>query len=824
MDTISLNGSWHLYQSGNARPIPAAVPGQVHVDLLAAGLIEDPYYRANELDAQWVGESDWTYRRTFTVSETLLTRARVLLRFQGLDTLATIMVNGVEVGRADNMFRIWEFDIRPVLHPGENELSVHFAAPLPYARHRLAERYLPNWSVGQHKLPGGNWMRKSQCNFGWDWGPQLTTCGIWRDVELLAFDMARLADLHLRQEHEAEGKAVVVRCDIVAERVRETPLQTTVTISYNGETAAEETVRLEGGRGTATLVIDSPRLWWPRGMGKQPLYDVDVVLTGEIGDTLDRSRRRIGLRTLRLGREPDEWGESFYFSANGIPFFAKGANWIPADTFPARIDRAWYRALLESAAAANMNMLRVWGGGIYEDDTFYELCDELGLCVWQDFMFACAAYPTFDRDFMDSVQAEAEDHVRRLRHHACLALWCGNNELEQGLVREMWTVGTMSWEDYSRLFDQMLPRIVKELDPDTDYWPGSPHSPLGDREDWNNPRWGDAHIWDVWHGKEPFEFYRTCYHRFNSEFGFQSFPELRTVSAFTAPEDRNITSYVMEHHQRSPSGNQLIMHYMLDWFRLPTSFGMTLCLSQIQQGMAMKYAVEHWRRTMPRGMGTLYWQLNDTWPAASWSSLDYYGRWKALHYMARHFFASLLLSAVEEENSGRVEVHLTNDLAARYEGQVRWQLVSTAGEPVEAGAIPVQAPARTSRQVATLELDNALATHGKRNLLLWLALGEGEEPGSTNLVLWSRPKHLTLVDPGIQVEVAGPAGDAFQVTVQATHPGLWVWLEGVEARYSDNFFHLLPGRPRTITVTPAEKVSGEVFRRRLRAYSLYNTY
>lgn len=831
MKQISLNGKWVLKQKDDPQAIPAEVPGQVHLDLLEAGVIEEPYEGTNELDLQWIGETDWIYRRTFSVPETIFSRERVFLRFHGLDTIAAISLNGQEIGTADNMFRLWEFDVKPYLEAGQNELQVDFQAPLPYARRRMAERHLPNWSVGEHKLPGGNWMRKSQCNFGWDWGPQLTTCGIWRDVELLAFDVARLAEVHVRQEHGAP-QGVTVHCHVAVERVARDPLSATVTLSYLGETVDEALLALPGASGTVELAVASPQLWWPNGMGRQPLYELKVTLQSPEGEELDRVTKRIGLRTLRLVREPDQWGQSFHFAANGVPFFAKGANWIPADTFPARVDESWVRGLLESAAAANMNMLRVWGGGIYEDDAFYELCDQLGLCVWQDFMFACAAYPTFDRAFMATVRQEAADNVRRLRHHACLALWCGNNELEQGLVGAEWTRKTMSWADYVPLFDQALPEIVARLDPDTDYWPASPHSPLGNREDWNNPRWGDAHIWEVWHGLQPFEFYRTCHHRFNSEFGFQSFPGPRTVQTYTEPEERNITSYVMEHHQRHPRGNQTIMHYMLDWFRLPASFEMTLWLSQILQGMAIKYAVEHWRRTMPRGMGTLYWQLNDTWPVASWSSLDYYGRWKALHYMARHFFAPALISAVEDEARGQVEIHVSNDEAAAQEGDVRWRLTTTAGRLVEEDTFTIGVPPRQSRHVATLDMSRALKEYGPRHLLLWLELSAGERKQSgdrkrsANLVHWARPKHLALAEPQIEVEVVSGENDAYRVTLEAARPALWTWLalEGADARFSDNFFHLRPGAPQTITLEPQAPLEEEEVRRRLQVYSLYDTY
>jgi beta-mannosidase len=820
-----LNGTWQVKQVGQAAVYPAIVPGCVHLDLLAATVIPDPYYRDNELALMWIGESDWLYRRTFELPEDFLAHDAVRLRCEGLDTLATIAVNGREIARTDNMFRAWEFDVREALRPGENEMTVRFDSALAYGRGRLAERHLPNWSVDEHKLAGGNWLRKEQCNFGWDWGPRLVTCGIWRDIGLVAFDGARLADVHVTQEHTAAGQ-VILHAAVRPEKLVEAELTAAVTVSLDGKVVAQAESTFTGDAAERLLPIDQPQLWWPHGMGAQPLYQVEVALCDAAGAVLDTWSRRLGLRRLRLERRPDPWGESFQFSANGVPFFAKGANWIPADAFTNRVSDGRYRRLLQDTVAANMNMLRVWGGGIYEQEIFYDLCDELGICVWQDFMFACAAYPTFDDAYMATVTAEAEDNVRRLRHHACLALWCGNNELEQGLVGEKWTAGTMSWADYGKLFDQLLPEIVARLDPERDYWPSSPHSPRGDRHDFNNPNWGDAHIWDVWHGKRPFEFYRTCFHRFNSEFGFQSFPEPRTVATFTAPADRNITSYVMEHHQRSGIGNQTIIHYLLDWFRLPTSFEMTLWLSQIVQGMAMKFAVEHWRRTMPRGMGTLYWQLNDTWPGPSWSSLDYYGRWKALHHLARHFYAPLLVSGVEDLAAGSVAVHVTSDLLEESTGELQWRLTTAAGEPVAEGHIATAIPARANTPLETLDLKPALAKHGPRDLLLWLELQQEGTVGATNLVLLARPKHLELRDPEIAADVSAEGDGRYQITLTSQRPALWVWLtlnEG-DGRFSDNFFHLLPGRPVRISMTAAQGLPATALGDALQVHSLIDTY
>jgi len=827
MRTMDLRGKWTVKQAGQQGSwLPAAVPGCIHLDLLEAGDIPDPYYRDNELQVRWVGETDWTYRRTFELDAALLAHERVVLRCEGLDTVATLTLNGVLIGGADNMFRTWEYDVRDALRAGENELAIAFRSPMQYVHEKAAgQRFMPAWGVGDHKLDGGSWIRKEPCNFGWDWGPMLATCGIWRDIALIAYDVARLNDVHVRQEHTPDG-AVRLDVQVAVERASQAALAAQVEISYEGKIVAAQAAPLTDETATVSLQIDSPKLWWPHGMGGQPLYVVQVALLDDAGQRLDERSLRIGLRRLELVRQPDRWGESFHFACNGAPFFAKGANWIPEDVFVARLTRERYRARLEDARDANMNMLRVWGGGIYEDDAFYDLCDEMGLCVWQDFIFACATYPTFDEAWMANVAVEAEQNVRRIRHHACLALWCGNNELEQGLVGDAWTRTTMSWEDYGRLFDQLLPEIVGRLDPETDYWPCSPHSPVGPRQDFNNPTVGDAHLWSVWHGQEPFEWYRGCTHRFNSEFGFQSFPEPRTVYGYTEPQDRNITSWVMEHHQRSGIGNTTITKYLCDWFRLPRSFEMNLWLTQVLQGMAIKYAVEHWRRGMPCGMGTLYWQLNDCWPVASWSSVDSLGRWKALHYMARRFFAPLLISGLEDWDTGRVEVHVTSDRLLPCQGNVSWLLTNVDGERLAGDDLDIAIAANGDTLAATLDLGAELAQYGARQLLLWLALEMDGVVVSSNLVTFARPKHLELAQPAIHHMVRANGDGSFDVTLAAEKPALWAWLglRYLEARYSDAFFHLIPGQPTTVTVRPLTPATLEEVRSQIEVASLIDTY
>ena len=836
MQVSSLNGAWQISQDGGDLTLSATVPGDVMTDLLKAKVIADPFDRENETDVQWVGETDWTYERSFKVKRSMLNEDCLLLACDGLDTFATVWINGEKVAETDNMFRRYAWDVKSLLKAGENSIRISLKAVNEYTRQQQQKkRPLDAQPGGCHPNAFPAWVRKQACNFGWDWGPVLVTPGIWRNIQLVGYSVAKLADVHVRQRHSKNRVQLDVTCDL--QRESNQSLKVRATLRDKGRLVAEHVSESRGKSVKLQLAVKEPKLWWPNGMGAQPLYDLQVEIIDGEDKVLDTTSKRLGLRTLVLDRHKDEWGESFQFVCNGVPFFSKGANWIPADALLGRRTPAMYRKLLEDSAAVNMNMMRVWGGGIYEDDCFYDICDELGICVWQDFMFACMSYPTWDKDFMKSVEIEARDNVRRIRHHACLALWCGNNELEmQRVTEDPKRRFPFTWKEYGELFDKLLVKILREEDPDTDYWPSSPHSPVGDRRDYNNPHSGDAHLWDVWHGKKPFEWYRTCEHRFNSEFGFQSFPEPKTVHGYTKTQDRNITSPVMEHHQRSGIGNTTIMQYMLDWFRLPSDFDMTLWASQILQGMAIKYACEHWRRSMPRGMGTLYWQLNDVWPVASWASIDYHGRWKALHYMARHFFAPLLVSGLEDSKNGTVEIHITSDLLKAVDGKLSWTVTDTKGKKLLGGSKNVRTPVNANRKVETLKLADLLEkqivrfgqeNYTSRNLIVWLELSAKGQPKSTNMVTFARPKHLELSDrPGITPTIKALKDGSFNVTLKSKSPALWTWLEldGVDAGYSDNFVHLRSGGAVTIKVTPSRELNISDLRKRLNVRSLIDTW
>ncbi len=820
MHILSLNGAWHVRRCGTSNTYAARVPGCVHEDLLRAGAIADPYFRDNEVKQQWIGAADWEYTRTFDVPAPLLACARVLLECDGLDTFATITLNGRQIARTDNMFRTWRVDVKSAVRAGRNTIAIRFASVLPYMRQRERQRSMKGVHNAAHESYGRAYVRKMQCDFGWDWGPVLVTCGIFRALRVVAYDIARLDDVLVQQEHARGAVTLAVRATVATAR-RTADLQAHVCVRQGRRVVAEATVPVARGVAHARLRIAEPALWWPRGLGAQPLYTVTVELHAAHGAALDAWARKIGLRTLRVRCKHDKWGESFYFEANGVPFFAKGANWIPADAIYTRVSREHYRMLLRSAVDANMNMLRVWGGGYYEDDAFYELCDQLGLCVWQDCMFACSKYPYEDRAFVENVRAELADNVRRLRHHACLALWCGNNELEYDWIG----LGKDEVSHYRRFFDVLVPRVIARQDPQRDYWPGSPHTPGAHRKQPDEPTRGDAHLWSVWHGRQPFEWYRTAHHRFVSEFGFQSFPEPATVAAFTQPGDRAVNSRIMDLHQRSQIGNAAIMQYMLDWFAMPLGFENAAWLSQIQQGLAIKYAVEHWRRLVPRCMGALYWQLNDCWPVASWASIDFHGRWKALQYMARKFFAPVLVSGIENAADGTVAVHVSNDQRSALRATLAWRVTSVAGATLDEGRMPITTPPGAARQVTILNLKRLVDKHGSDALLVWLHVRKGTSVLAENLVHFERPRHLCLCNPRLTVTTQQVGPQAFDVTIGARHPALWVWLEvgDLAARVTDSFFCMPRHEQVCVRITVATPLRLAEFRRHLRVRSIWDT-
>jgi beta-mannosidase len=818
----SLDGRWELRRIGAAERYAARVPGSVQLDLLRARVIPDPFVADNEYRDSWVYESDWTYSRSLRVEAALAASERVELVFEGLDTLAEVRLDGRLLGRADNMFRSWRFDVTGRLRAGRSHrLDVHLPSTMQGARRRQARDPL---QLGPESEAGGTQLRKSASQFGWDWGPRLPPVGIWRSVRLEGRDHARLCDLQVRQRHARDGRvSLSVRVDV--RRWLRAPLELRLRVKGPGGFRFERKTRLPEGKNShrTQVPIPAPRLWWPNGLGQQPRYRLQLDLLAD-GHSVDQRVHQLGLRRLRLRRRKDRFGESFYFEVNGLPLFARGANWIPADSFPTRLSAERYRDLVDSAAWAGMNMLRVWGGGFYEDEAFYEACDERGILVWQDFMFACGTYPG-DRAFEKNVEAEARENVRRLRHRPCLALWCGNNEMEWGWEAWGWSRRRTARQEqaaYRRMFHRILPRVVAEEDPDTAYWPSSPSSNTPFREV-NAEQRGDGHDWMVWHGQRAFTDYRRRYFRFMSEFGFQSLPSYETVKAFAAPADRNMTSYVMECHQKNAAANGKILHYLAGTFRFPNDFRDLCLVSQLLQAEAIRYGVEHWRRQRnhERCMGTLYWQLNDCWPVASWSSVDYFHRWKALHYAARRFNAAVLLSVCEDAERGSVELHLTNDLPHSVSRELRWSLERLDGAVLRHGKKRVRAPGCQDVCVARLDFSGDLADPTTRHsTVLVTELREGRRLVARQVTGFVPPKHQELRDPGLQLRVSE---DGRSLKITATRSlARFVWLAGPreEARFSDNAFDLPKGR----SVRVRTLSEGKLRRRDLVLRSLYDTF
>lgn len=823
MITHSLNGLWKLEDKSREYRVSASIPCSNLSALLEAGEIPDPLVRDNEKQIIPLAERTWIFSRTFEVKEDLLAEENILLRCKCLDTFASVRVNGHLVGSSYNFHRQWEFPVKKVLKKGRNTLEITIDSPLHY-HEPMEKEHGPLFVWKQFGSIGNiSWVRKPAYHLGWDWGPALAPCGIPRDIELVGWTMARIADVAIRQHHKKNLCDLNILIDLLG---RPHDLKASVAVIFEGKIVAEENVTIHSPTTSVKLRINKPELWWPNGLGKQPLYQVNVLLFAQNDQPLDLWSRRTGLRVIELRQRKDKWGRSFEFVANGVPFFSKGSNVIPMDVIQDRKDSDDYRKLLTDAAECHTNMIRVWGGSFYHENWFYDICDELGICVWHDMMFACSTYPTFDFEFMANVAAETEENVNRLRHHASIVLWCGNNELEQGLYGDGFTEKHRSWDDYKPLWDELIPNILSTIDPQRPYWPGSPHKSEGDRNKFLGESSGDAHLWDVWHGRKPFEWYRTCHHRFNSEFGFQCFNEPKTLDTFTKADERNITHPIMEYHQRSAQGNALILDYALSWFRMAESSEMILWLSQILQGLALKYAIEHWRRLMPRGMGTIYWQLNDVWGGATWATIDHLGRWKAGQYMSKKFFAPTLLSALENPEKKHIDIYITSDEREASSGHWSWRLTLPDGKIIKQGKGIAKIAPLHNQKVGSLDFAKEAEKYGSENLLLFIDLNIGGKTVSNNFATFTRPKAIELQDPKLQFTIKPSGKGKWTAQITAKRPALWTWLEArtIETRFSDNFIHLEANTPSSITIETDPKVGLAQLRKELRVRSLFDTY
>ena len=802
-----LNSNWCMRPVGEGEYRPAVVPGTVYTDLLRNGDMEDPFWKDNEDKALLLMEKEYEYVSSFACDPQLLSADKVVLHFYGLDTLTEVTLNGVHLGSTINMHREWEYDVTEIVKAEGNELHILFHSPTKFIREAFAEA--PTLG-SEDAMQGFVHLRKAHCMFGWDWGAHLPDAGIYRPVELQGITCGRIDSVYIRQKHE-ENK-VTLNLDVTCEWGKDWDEGS----SYTVEITSPDGEKLITEGSPVEIAIENPQLWWPNGYGRQDLYTVKVILNKN-GAELDSWERKIGLRTMTMKREKDQWGESFATTVNGVSIFAMGADYIPEDHLLGRVTPETTRSLLTKAKFANHNAIRVWGGGYYPEDWFYDICDELGLVVWQDFMFACGVYD-LTPEFEANIRAEFIDNIKRLRHHPSLGLWCGNNEMEMFVAYKNWISKPSETRDYILMYERIIPEILKEYDPQTFYWPASPSSG-GTFDEPNDPNRGDVHYWDVWHGNKPFTEYRKFFFRYASEFGFQSFPSEKTVDTFTDdPADKNIFSYIMEKHQRNGSANGKIMNYMQQTYKYPTDFDTVIYASQLLQADAIRYGVEHFRRNRGRCMGAVVWQLNDCWPVASWASVDYSGRLKALHYSEKRFFAPIMISCEEQgmmsaaqplnwlpfdfEKSIRLSV--ANESMADVKGMVRWQLRNADSTVVREECEEVAVPALTSVWLDKVML-NDVDIYGQYVAYQFEMDGEVVSEGT---VLFSYPKYFRFVDPQLSCRVEG---DELVISSKSLAKGVEIRNENDDLILSDNYFDMNAGEKRV------KVYSGKVDQIRLRS-------
>lgn len=784
MKKYLLNGNWQMSSTGE-ETISGTIPGSVYSFLLENHKMEDPFYRENELEALKLMDKDYEFKRSFTVSRDLKECQQILLHCDGLDTLCSLYINGVLIGIANNFHRTWEYDVTGNLTEGDNVIEIKIASSTLFIKQE-DEKYHVGGSI--HAMTGFPHLRKPHCMFGWDWGPRLPDAGIWKDIYLIGKDSSRIDNIYITQEHEDD-------CVRLKTEVKQ-----------SGNAKVHITIKTPNGsiinaRNNILTEIPNPELWWPNGLGKQPLYEVIVELLEE-GNVVDSTTKRIGLRRMTIIREKDQWGESFAHCVNGVSFFAMGADYIPEDNIFSRITPEGTRRLLTQCKTANFNVIRVWGGGAYPSDEFFDICDELGLVVWLDFMFACANYK-LDFDFEDNITAEIRDNVRRIRHHASLGLWCGNNEMEMFASVKYFDGSDVTKAHYIRMFEHIIPHILKEEDPVTFYWPASPSSG-GSFDEPNDPNRGDVHYWEVWHGNVPFSEYRKFYFRYASEFGFQSFPSMKTIHSFTLEEDRNIFSRVMEMHQRNEGANGKIMNYLSKTYLYPNDFRTLVYASQLLQAEAIKYGAEHWRRNRGRCMGAIYWQLNDIWPVASWASIDYFGRWKALHYYAKRFFAPIMISCHEvcetttrlavvtepSDNISTARLAVANETKSDVEGTVFWSLRDASSNVLKSSELTIKVPAFQSVWLDELDFSDTeyLDNHFTYEFEV------DSKIVSKGTVLFTAPKHYRFKNPELSYRIEGN-----HITIDAKAYAKSVEIDSPDCDFilSDNYFDMEAG---TVTV------------------------
>jgi beta-mannosidase len=839
---IILSENWTFRQAGKGNWMSATVPGTVHTDLMANEKIPDPFFRTQEKDVQWVDKVDWEYQCEFEVDEKTLAHDAINLECLGLDTYADVYLNDKLVILADNFFVAWEKEVKKHLKVGKNRLRIFFHSPITVGLQKLKEHGYGLPATNDQSENGGLsdqkvsvFLRKPGYHFGWDWGPRLVTSGIYRPIRLRAWNKARLTDVYFQQVKVNADKAeIIAQCEVeskVAERAM-------IRIFHGDTLLATQTVDMLAGKNMFHLPfnIHDPKLWWTFELGEPYRYELRAELTYH-GDPIDETSHKVGLRSIKIvqNEDPDGKGSSFYFELNGRPVFAKGANYIPNDIFIPRFTDQQYTKLVQTTVESNMNMLRIWGGGFYENEIFYDLCDEKGVLVWQDFMFACSMYPG-DRAFIRNVEEEAIYNVKRLRNHPCIAIWCGNNEIDIAWAQyqEFWGWGWKQqytfeqrkkiWKTYDEIFHKLLPTVVGAHHQDIFYWPSSPTEQPGVHSN-NHSKRGDIHYWGVWHAEHPFSDYYTYVGRFMSEYGFQSFPEFRTVKTYATPEDWDIESPVMAAHQRSGIGNLRIRSYMQKYYQTPKNFEHLLYVGQVLQGEGIKMAVEAHRAAMPYCMGSLYWQINDCWPVASWSSTDYYQRWKAMQFFVKKAF-SPLITTVQEKDSALL-IKAVSDLVESKDAKLNLRLLDFNGKTLWSKSLDLKVKANTSTEALRLPIKDIISSDSTlaKQCVLVIDLQDDQHLFYQNLHYLSPVKNLQLPKGVIVEKLVAEKGGKYHIQLIASQLVKNIFLdfgEKVEGRFSDNYFDLLPGQVVNLEFYPDQpvKLSAED----LKLLSIADTY
>lgn len=832
----NLHEGWKFRQARLTNWYPATVPGVVHTDLLQNKIIEDPFFRLNERGLQWIDKEDWVYETCFTLAADMMRKENMELVFEGLDTYADVYLNDECILKADNMFRCWSIPVRQYIREENNILKVYFHSPVKID--------VPKWDALPYQYPASNdqsengglfnkkisiFARKAGYHYGWDWGPRLVTSGIWRPVYIRAWSDLRINDVFIEQKEVGAGRAVIAgHVELDADKDMNGVL-VTITDEVTGRVLGEWQADLKRGtnRVTVDFVLHKPKLWWSNGLGEPFLYRfrTDIIAGGEL---LDSKTERVGIRSLKVVHQPDKDGHTFYIELNGRPVFAKGANYIPSDNFLPRVTPENYKRTILDAAGVNMNMLRVWGGGIYENDVFYDLCDEYGIMIWQDFMFACSMYPA-EGALLDNIHQEAVDNVKRLRNHACIALWCGNNECQDAWLGWGWKCeierqnkeyADKIWAQYRQQYHVTLPGVVREYAPGTFYWPSSPFAFEGEMSGTTD---GDRHYWSVWHGKAPISDYDSEKSRFFSEYGFQSFPEFESVKRYAPyPEDWDIRSEVMMSHQRGGDhANGLIETYLLNEYKKPRDFRAFLYMNHVLQGDAIKTAIESHRRQMPYNMGTLFWQHNDCWPVASWASRDYYGRWKAQHYYVRKAYDDILISSVVEGDD--LKVYAVSDRLENTSGRLQLQVCQFDGTVVHHWDKSVGISGNDSRVCFSAPLAKLL--EGADRGTVYVRVDYTDKSGRVyhNNYYLGKQKDMDYPKVDLQTEVRSIEG-GYEVMVSADKFARAVCLSVAdnESVYSDNYFDVQP--KSSVQVQVRTRLSAEAFNGSLRLTCLNNEF